>query len=73
MFKFLDNVSYQMLGVITLFMLLAPFTPQPHLLEKWEMFKAGTLNKPIDIFDVFYHLIPLILLIIKAVKDQIAN
>jgi len=41
----------------------------PHFVEKLIMLKNGTLNKPIDIFDLFYHSAPLILLIIKFIRD----
>ena len=34
---------------------LAPFTPMPHLLEKLSMLAGGTLQRPIDIFDLVMH------------------
>ncbi len=40
----------------------------PHVVEKLIMLKNGTLKRPMDIFDLFFHLIPLILLIIKGAK-----
>jgi hypothetical protein len=49
-------------------MLLLPFKPMPHVVEKLIMLKNGVLIKPIDIFDLFYHLIPSILLAIKIVR-----
>ncbi|NTV14871.1 MAG: RND transporter [Desulfobulbaceae bacterium] len=49
-------------------MALAPFVPQPHLLEKLKMLTAGRLVKPLDIFDLFLHLIPLLLLVAKVVR-----
>ncbi len=69
MFSFLDKISYSMLIIFSVMMLLAPFKPMPHVVEKIIMLKNGVLNKPIDIFDLFFHLSPLILLIIKAIKD----
>ena len=43
---------------------LAPFQPAPHLLEKLSMLAAGTLHRPIDIFDLFMHgTFPLLLLL----------
>ncbi|MGD9215724.1 MAG: hypothetical protein PVJ84_12970 [Desulfobacteraceae bacterium] len=68
MFNWLDKIPYSMLIVFAIFMLLAPFRPMPHVVEKLMMLKNGTLSKPIDIFDLFYHLIPTILLIIKLVR-----
>jgi hypothetical protein len=50
-------------------MLLAPFRPMPHVIEKLIMLKNGTLAKPIDIFDLFYHLIPTIILLLKVYRD----
>lgn len=71
MFRFLNDVSYSYLIFIAVIMALAPFTQQPHLMEKFQMLKKGTLRKPIDIFDVFFHLIPTILHIIKFVQDKL--
>lgn len=65
MLNFIDTIPYEMLIPITILMLLAPFFPMPHLVEKLIMLKNGALNRPIDIFDLFFHLAPLIILIIK--------
>ena len=65
----LDNISYPLLIFAAVFMLLAPFRPMPHVLEKMIMLKNGTLTKPIDIFDLFFHLVPLGLLIVKILRD----
>ena len=67
MTAFLDKIPYTILIPFTIFMLLAPFRPMPHVVEKLLMLKAGTLTRPIDIFDLLYHLFPLVLLIIKIV------
>ena len=48
-----------------LFMLGAPFLPEPHLVEKARLLAEGRLSRPIDIFDVFWHLLPAALLGIK--------
>lgn len=43
---------------------LAPFVPQPHLFEKLGMLAAGTLTRPLDIFDLCLHgAFPLLLLV----------
>ena len=68
MWTFLDKITYAMLIIFAVFMLLAPFKPMPHVVEKLIMLKNGVLTKPIDIFDLFYHLIPTILLAIKIVR-----
>ncbi len=68
MFKFIDNISFTMLIFISILMLLAPFRPMPHVVEKIIMLKNGELKKAIDILDLFYHFIPTFLLIIKAYR-----
>ena len=65
----IDSIPYWLLIPVAILMLLAPFQPMPHVLEKLIMLKNGTLSKPIDIFDIFYHLIPTIVLIFKIVHD----
>ena len=69
MWKFLDKIPYTLLIVAALFMLLAPFQPMPHVIEKMIMLKNGVLNRPIDIFDLIFHLIPLLLLIFKLHRN----
>jgi len=65
MWAFLDKIPYSILIVVAALMILAPFKPMPHVLEKLIILKNGTLTKPIDIFDLFYHLIPTIILLLK--------
>ena len=69
MFAFVDKIPYAILIIIAVFMLLAPFYPMPHVIEKILMLKDGKLSKPIDIFDLFFHLIPTALLVLKVVRD----
>jgi hypothetical protein len=66
---FLDKIPYSVLIVISVVMLLAPFRPMPHVVEKLIMLKNGILTKPIDIFDLFYHLVPTIILGLKIYRD----
>jgi hypothetical protein len=54
-------------------MLLAPFRPMPHALEKLNMLLNGTLNRPIDIFDLFFHLAPVIILLLKLYRSTIGS
>jgi hypothetical protein len=70
MLKFLDKLSYSILIVAASWMLIAPIQPMPHVAEKILMLKAGTLQKPIDIFDLFFHLSPLVLLVLKVIRDR---
>lgn len=69
---FLDRIPYTTLVLVTIVMLLAPFHPMPHVVEKLIMLKNGVLRRPIDIFDLFFHLIPLALLVIKLARDKLS-
>ena len=42
-----------------------PSQPEPHLSEKLQMLLAGALTRPIDIFDLFLHATPLVLVGLK--------
>jgi hypothetical protein len=66
--QFIDRLPFPLLIVMTAFMLGAPFVPEPHLIEKMRMLAEGTLTKPLDIFDVFWHLLPATLLTLKIVR-----
>ena len=66
--RFLDSISYPILIFIAVFMLLAPFSPVPHVVEKLIMLKDGNLTRPVDIFDLFFHLAPSILPVIKFLR-----
>jgi hypothetical protein len=61
----LDKIPYSVLIVFAILMILAPFRPMPHVLEKLIMLKNGALTRPMDIFDLFFHLIPTIILSLK--------
>jgi hypothetical protein len=63
--RFLDNLSFPMLILIAVLLGTAPIGSEPHLIEKINMLMAGTLVKPIDIFDLVLHSTPIILLLLK--------
>lgn len=65
----LDQIPWPMLLVAGLFLALAPLHPEPHLIEKLRMLGAGTLAKPIDIFDLLMHSAPLLLIAAKAIRQ----
>jgi len=54
-----------LLGPVALFLAIAPIQPEPHLWEKLKMLLAGTLTRPIDIFDLLMHSSLLIVLLLK--------
>ena len=47
---------------------LAPFVPEPHLVEKLRMLAEGDLTRPIDIFDLLLHATPWALLLLKLYR-----
>ena len=68
MWALLDRISYPLLSLLAVFMLLAPLRPMPHVLEKLILLKNRAVNRLVDIFDLFYHLLPTILLALKIVR-----
>jgi hypothetical protein len=66
--KWLDKIPLSLLLPLAVVMALAPFTPEPHLWEKLKMLASGTLVRPIDIFDLFLHGTPLLLLALKLLS-----
>jgi len=67
-FKYIDRIPLLPLTVAAIFMALAPFSPEPHLLEKSRMLINGELSKPIDIFDLFWHSFLIVLLAIRLIR-----
>jgi len=63
--SFLDHLPTSVLLILALMMAGAPFVPEPHLVEKARMLAEGTLTRPLDWFDVAWHLFPAILLALK--------
>jgi hypothetical protein len=66
--KWLDKIPYSLLLPLAVVMALAPFSPEPHLWQKLKMLAAGTLVRPIDIFDLCLHGAPLLLLALKLLS-----
>ncbi|HTG80884.1 MAG TPA: hypothetical protein VL949_03015 [Geobacteraceae bacterium] len=62
-------LDYRILIPLVVLLGFAPFTPQPHIVEKLRMLMAGTLKRPIDIFDLVWHSWPFVLLAYKVVRD----
>ncbi len=63
--SWIDGLPLPLLLVVALLLGLAPFRPEPHLWEKLKMLAAGTLVRPIDIFDLLLHATPVVLLLLK--------
>ncbi|HMN37844.1 MAG TPA: hypothetical protein PKD49_09090 [Hyphomicrobium sp.] len=68
---FLDNIPWWVAIAAALTLGLAPFVPEPHLVEKLRMLAQGTLRRPIDIFDLLLHAAPFLVLAAKAVRAAV--
>lgn len=66
--KWLDRIPFTVIVPIAVFLTFAPFAPEPHLWEKLRMLSEGSLSRPVDIFDLFLHGTPLVLLIAKLAR-----
>ncbi|HHH43286.1 MAG TPA: RND transporter [Gammaproteobacteria bacterium] len=71
--NWLDRIPYSILVPLALFLTFAPFVPEPHLWQKLKMLADGALVKPIDIFDLFLHGTPLVLLLVKLARRGSAS
>jgi hypothetical protein len=69
--RWLDNLPLIPLVIAALLLGLAPFAPQPHLVEKLRMLIDGTLSRPIDIFDLLLHGTLPVLLLVRLVRQYL--
>jgi len=67
--KWLDSFSLLPLAAIAILMAVLPFNAEPHLLEKLGMLVDGSLQRPIDIFDLFMHGTPSVLLVVRLFRQ----
>ncbi|MCV2870913.1 RND transporter [Defluviimonas sp. WL0050] len=66
--ELLDRIPITIAVLAALTLGLAPFFPEPHIWEKLKMLAAGTLTRPIDIFDLLLHAAPWVVLIAKIIR-----
>jgi len=64
--QWLDNISWGFIVIACLTLGLAPYAP-PHIMEKLHMLARGELKRPIDWFDLVFHAVPWVLLVLKCV------
>ena len=69
----LDKLPLTALVIAALALGLAPLTPEPHLWEKLKMLMAGTLSRPIDIFDLVMHATLPLLLAIRLIRMALSG
>jgi hypothetical protein len=62
-------LEYRFLIPLALLLGLAPYFPQPHIVEKVRMLAAGTLKRPLDIFDLCWHAWPFAMLAYRLARD----
>lgn len=62
-------LEYKFLIPLVLLLGFAPFLPQPHIVEKISMLMAGSLKKPLDVFDLVWHAWPFLLLAYRISRD----
>jgi len=66
--RLLDELPLWIAVFLALTLGLSPFLPEPHLVEKLRMLRAGELRAPLDIFDLLLHGLPWLLLIAKLLR-----
>lgn len=66
--ELIDKIPLGMLAIMAMLLAMAPFSPEPHLVEKSRMLVEGTLSRPIDIFDLFLHSFLLVLLLVRLLR-----
>lgn len=65
----LDRIPLFVLVLLAVVLGLAPFTPQPHVVEKLVMLSQERLVRPVDVFDLALHGTPWILLALKLARS----
>lgn len=68
--NWLRTISWPMVLLLGGALALAPFVPEPHLWEKLKMLFAGTLARPLDMFDLLMHGSGLALIVLKALVSR---
>ncbi len=64
--EFLNKLPWGIIVILCLTLGLAPYKP-PHILEKITMLIQGKLVRPVDWFDLVFHGVPWVLLILKII------
>ena len=68
--KLFKQIPWVFLIPTAIFFALTPFRPEPHLLEKLRLLSNGQLIRPVDIFDLFMHGTPLLLVVGKLLLGR---
>lgn len=71
MLQLLRRLPLMPLIILTLLLGLAPFRPEPHLVEKIRLLSQGELQRPLDIFDLVLHGTPPLLLLLRLTASLV--
>jgi hypothetical protein len=69
----LENLHWAWLVPLAIFAAMAPWPmgPEPHVIQKVRWLMEGSLYKPLDVFDLVFHLSPTLLVIAKLVVTRL--
>jgi hypothetical protein len=73
MLKLLDRIPLGILIALAAWLAVAPIVPEPHVVEKLRLLWRGALNRPLDVFDLLFHVMPLVLLGIRLARMRRAR
>lgn len=65
----IDRIPMVWLVAIAVWLAVAPVLPEPHLIEKLRLLSQGALTRPMDIFDLALHSVPLMVLGVRLWRD----
>ena len=66
--RFLDKLPLLYIGLAALTLGLAPFVPEPHVVEKLRILVQGALVKPVDMADLAMHGLTWLLVLAKLAR-----
>jgi hypothetical protein len=69
MMGWIDRFPMVWLVALAVWMAVAPVVPEPHLIEKLRLLSQGALTRPMDIFDLALHSVPLMVLGLRLWRD----
>jgi hypothetical protein len=64
----IDRISWPVALALAVLIGLAPFIPEPHIVQKLKMLAAGDPGGAADIFDLVFHAAPWALLVAKGFR-----
>jgi hypothetical protein len=66
--RWLDRVPLLGLLLLAVVLGLAPFRPEPHVVQKLRLLADGALQRPVDVFDLLWHGVPFLLVGLKLLR-----